>query len=61
MVTKWISLPKRCSQIVTGFAEILKHSILEGEMDFDEELKIRILVAIDDQFVGFNEEENNEE
>lgn len=30
-------------------------------MDFDEELKIRILVAIDDQFVGFNEEENNEE
>lgn len=61
MVTKWISLPKRCSQIVTEFAEILKHSILESEMDFDEALKIRILVAIDDQFVGFNEEENNEE
>lgn len=46
---------------MTGFAEILKHSILESEMDFDEALKIRILAAIDNQFVGFNEEENNEE
>lgn len=37
------------------------HSILEGEMDFDEDLKIRILVAIDDQFIGFNEEDANHE
>lgn len=37
------------------------HSILDGEMDFDEELKMRILVAIDDQFIGFNEEDINHE
>lgn len=31
------------------------HSILEGEQEFDEELKIQILEAIDDCEVGFSE------
>ena len=32
------------------------HSILEGEEDFDEELKIRILCAIEDGKIGFDEQ-----
>ena len=31
------------------------HSFLENEDDFCEELKLKILLAIDDQEVGFNE------
>ncbi len=32
------------------------HSFLENEKDFDEELKLDILMAIDDRPFGFNEE-----
>ena len=32
------------------------HSILEGEDDFDEELKIRILCAIEEGEIGFDEQ-----
>ncbi|OJV37932.1 MAG: death-on-curing protein [Bacteroidales bacterium 36-12] len=31
------------------------HSIMENEEDFCEELKLQILLAIDDQKIGFNE------
>ena len=31
------------------------HSILDGEADYDESLKIKILMAIDDGICGFNE------
>ena len=34
----------------------IAHSILENEKDFDEELKIDILMAIDDMPIGFIEE-----
>ena len=35
-------------------AEIV-HSFLENEEDFSEELKLKLLLAIDDQEIGFNE------
>lgn len=35
-------------------AEII-NSFLENDEDFSEELKLKILLAIDDQEVGFNE------
>jgi len=38
-------------------AEII-HSILENEEDFNEELKLKLLLAIDNQEIGFSE--NNE-
>ena len=31
------------------------HSILMNEQDFDEELKLRILMAINDEAIGFDE------
>jgi death-on-curing protein len=31
------------------------HSFLENEMDFCEELKLNLLLAIDNQEIGFNE------
>ncbi|GAP71500.1 death-on-curing family protein [Candidatus Symbiothrix dinenymphae] len=33
------------------------HSFLENEADFSEELKLKILLAIDNQDIGFNENE----
>ena len=38
------------------FAEII-HSFLQNENDFCEELKLKILLAIDNQEIGFDEEE----
>jgi len=37
-------------------AEIV-HSFLENEEDFSEDLKLKLLLAIDDQEIGFNENE----
>jgi len=51
-----ISYHLAAGRIDKDLLRAIVHSILEGEEDFDEELKIRILCAIEDGEIGFDEQ-----
>ena len=50
-----ISYHLAASRIDKDLLQEIIHSILDGEADYDESLKIKILMAIDDGICGFNE------
>jgi death-on-curing protein len=50
-----ISYHLATGRIEKEFLTEIIHSFLENEDDFSEELKLKLLLAIDDQKIGFNE------